>query len=69
MSFTTDQLEALEVAIASGTLKVRHGDREETFQSLDALIRLRDRIRAELGLVGANNGRSVGYATHSKGLG
>jgi hypothetical protein len=68
MSFTTEQLAALEVAIASGTLRVRHGDREEVFHSLDAMLRLRDRIRAELGLLGDSNGRTHRYATHSKGL-
>jgi hypothetical protein len=68
MSFTTEQLAALETAIASGTLRVRHGDREEVFQSLDALLNLRDRIRAELGLLADDNGRTQRYATHSKGL-
>lgn len=68
MSFTTDQLAALEAAIASGTLRVRHGDREETFQSLDAMLSLRDRIRRELGLLADDGGRTQRYATHSKGL-
>lgn len=68
MSFTTEQLESLEAAIASGTLRVRHGDREETFQNLDAMISLRNRIRDELGLNGPNNGRTQRYATFSKGL-
>jgi hypothetical protein len=68
MSFTTEQLAALEEQIASGVSRMRHGERDETFQSLDDLIALRDRMRAELGLAGTDNGRTQRYATFSKGL-
>ncbi len=68
MSYTTDQLATLEAAIASGTLRVRDGDREVTYHSLDAMVRLRDRMRAELGLLGPTNGASVTFARYSKGL-
>ena len=68
MSFTSEQLTAIETAIASGSLRVRYADREVTYQSLDALIRVRDLIRADLGLVGDNGGRAHKYLSHSKGL-
>jgi hypothetical protein len=67
-NFTMEQLAALEAAITSGTLRVRDGDREVTYHSLDAMIRLRDRMRAELGLAGQNGLSTVIYARFSKGL-
>lgn len=48
MAFTQSQLDALEAAIASGTLEVRTGDKSVRYHSLDEMIRLRDVIRNQL---------------------
>lgn len=50
MAYTNAQLETIEGAIASGTLRVEIDGRVVVYQSLDALIKLRDQIRAELGV-------------------
>ena len=46
--YTLTQLEAIERAIASGTLKVRYADKEVTYHSLSELRDLRTEIRTEL---------------------
>ncbi|MEK6747495.1 MAG: hypothetical protein AABY33_10755 [Pseudomonadota bacterium] len=48
MAFTQTQLDALENAIASGTLEVRTGDKSVRYHSLDEMIKLRDVIRNQL---------------------
>lgn len=69
MSFTTDDLTAINNAVKSGALSVRYADgRAVTYQSLADLLRVRDLIRADLGLVGDDAGRTHRYGTHSKGL-
>jgi hypothetical protein len=50
MAFTTEQLTALETAIASGQLSVRFNNREIRYQSTNEMILLRDRMRGELGI-------------------
>lgn len=64
--FTVAQLEALEAAIAEGALRVKYADREVTYHSLSDMLRLRDQIKAELGVATSN--RSRRYAQFSKGL-
>lgn len=49
MAYTLAQLSTIEDAIASGTLRVEIDGRVVVYQSLDALMKLRDQIRAELG--------------------
>jgi hypothetical protein len=51
--FTVPQLEAIERAIASGTLKVRYDGKEVTYQTLTDLIAARNLMRAELQASGA----------------
>lgn len=46
--FTVAQLEAIEKAIASGTLKVRYDGKEIQYQTLGELMNARRAIRAEL---------------------
>lgn len=46
--FTVTQLEAIETAIASGTLKVRYDGKEIQYQDMGALMNARQIIRAEL---------------------
>ena len=48
MSFTQDQLTALEAAIASGTLEVRVGDKLIRYQTTVEMIRARDLVRDQL---------------------
>ena len=48
MAFTQAQLDALETAIASGTLEVKTGDKSVRYHSLDEMIKLRDVIRNQL---------------------
>jgi len=50
MAFTVDQLDALEEAIASGSLVVKYADKSRTYRSLDDLLKLRAIIRRALGL-------------------
>ncbi len=50
MAFTSDQLTALETAIAQGALSVRLADRSITYHSYAEMIRLRDSMRSELGV-------------------
>lgn len=66
MAYTLEQLETLEAAIASGTRIVRYGDKEVTYQSLDAMRSLRRDMMAELGLLPMTNRKF--YARHNKGL-
>jgi len=69
MAFSTDQLNKLEAAIAQGALTVRLNNRLITYHSLGEMIRLRDTMRAELGIAApaATRSRFVTLAT-GKGL-
>lgn len=49
MAFTTDDLTALDRAIASGELSVRTADRSITYRSIDELLTARDRVVREIG--------------------
>lgn len=53
MAFTSTDVERLEQAIASGTLRVKYADREVTYHSLKEMRALLREMRAE---VGAANG-------------
>jgi hypothetical protein len=48
MAFSQTQLDALEAAIASGTLEVRMGDKVVRYQNTADMIRARDLIRDQL---------------------
>lgn len=54
MSWTTADVSRLKAAIASGQLSVRYGDRQITYQSVDAMLTALDRMQAE---VSANSGQ------------
>ena len=54
MAFTQAQLDAVEEAIASGSLVVRYADKMRTYRSLDDLLKVRTIIRAALGLSNAD---------------
>jgi hypothetical protein len=58
-AWTQEQLTALETAIARGTLRVKYGERDVTYRSLDEMLKLRGVMRRELGLVDPAGGRRV----------
>lgn len=49
-SFTLEQLQTLEAAIAKGVFKVKYQDREVTYRSLNEMLKLRSVMRQCLGL-------------------
>lgn len=65
VAFTLAQLEAIETAIASGSLTVRYADKMRTYRSLDDLLRIRSTIRQALGLNGTGPSRQVRPVTRS----
>jgi hypothetical protein len=48
MAFSHSQLDALEAALASGTLELKIGDKAIKYQSTADLIRARDMVRDQL---------------------
>jgi hypothetical protein len=62
--YTIDDLTAIRKAINSGSLKVRHRDREVTYRSLEEMQRIEQRIAAALGLSGPRRN----YPKYSSGL-
>lgn len=51
-TWTTEDLEELEKAIAKGVLKVKYTDKEVTYRSLSEMMAIRAEIRKCLGLCG-----------------
>ena len=66
MAFSLEQLEKLEEAIAQGAREVWYGDKRIQYNSLDDMLKLRDTIKAELGLT--KNKTTKVVATFIKGL-
>lgn len=66
MAWTQDQLDAIEEAIASGTLEVQYADKKVTYRSLTDLLRTRELIKNSLSQTSGNSARV--YPTLSKGL-
>ncbi|PHJ81958.1 hypothetical protein VF14_18445 [Nostoc linckia z18] len=48
MAYTVDDYNALVKAIASGARRVKYQDREVEYRSLDDMIRLENKMKAEL---------------------
>jgi len=69
MTWTTADLTAINDAIKSGARSVSMGGRTITYHTLDEMLKVRNLIRAELGMIGEDAGRTHRYGTHSKGLG
>lgn len=65
-NFTPAMLCSLEAAIAQGAMKVKYSDKEVTYRSLDEMLRVRDLMRKELGIVGSKNLRIL--PSFSKGF-
>lgn len=69
MAYTTTQLQTLEAAIATGTLRVEIDGRVMVYQSLEAMLKLRDVMKAELGVATPATARGrVWSPTVSRGL-
>lgn len=66
MAWTQQDLEAIENAIKQGAKRVKYGDKEVEYHSLDDLFRIRNEMLEELNPQ-ENSGRR--YAEFSKGLG
>ena len=66
MAWTQTQLDALEEAIAQGSLSVQYGDKRVQYRSLDEMLRLRDLMRKELGKITA--GSTTVLSKFGKGL-
>lgn len=67
MAWTQTQLDAVEVAIASGELTVRFGDRTVTYRSMDELLQARGVIRDSLAAEGGSATDRFSFAQTSKG--
>ena len=65
-TWTTEDLAAIESAIAKGVKTVKYTDREVTYRSLDEMLKIRDLIRNCLGITNARGCRKV--AQTSKGF-
>ena len=50
MAWTQIDLDAIEEAIASGTLRVEYNDRTIVYRSIDELLKAREAIKRALGL-------------------
>lgn len=66
MAFTQSQLDALETAIATGTLEVTAGDKKVRYHSLDEMIRLRDIMKNQLAAAAQTQTSRASFATFSK---
>ena len=65
-NFTLEMLAALEKAIASGTQQVMYGDKLVMYKTLEEMLKARDLMRKELGLVEGR--RKIIRPEFSKGL-
>ena len=66
MAFTQTQLDALEAAIASGTLEVRVGDKSVRYQTMVELIKARDLIRDQLSVSSSGSKSRATFASFVK---
>jgi len=62
---TQADYDAITEAINSGQLRVRHGDRDVTFRSIDQMMRVKNMMARELGIA---KGPNRVYATFDRGL-
>lgn len=66
MAFTQSDLDTLEAAIATGTRSVRYGDKQVDYKTLDEMLRARNIMRAELGLISPASKKF--YSNFNKGI-
>ena len=67
MAFTQADLDELDKAIKSGALRVRTGDRDVTYRSLEEMMKIRGQMLEALGLV-QNGGITLQPMAYDKGL-
>ena len=65
MAWSQTDLDNLEKAIALGTRRVKYSDKEVEYNSFADMMKARDAIRKELGLIDAAHKRI--YSEHTKG--
>lgn len=63
--FQQSDLDALEKAIKNGRIRVKYGDKEVTYRSLDEMMRIRDIMKGELSS-GSSPRKSVSYASFTR---
>lgn len=64
MAFSQAQLDAIEDAIASGSMSVSYEGKSVTYRSLDDMLRVRAIIRSALGLT---NPPATIFVEHNRG--
>lgn len=64
MAFTQAQLDALDAALAQGSLRVRMDGKEVEYRSLDEMLRLRGLMATDV--AGATPAARVAYATFER---
>lgn len=67
MSWTQADVSRLQAAIASGQLSVRLGERQVTYQSVDAMLKALDRMQAEMSAAAATGRpatRRIAFTTY-----
>lgn len=60
MAWTQEQLDAIEAAIADGSLEVEYRDRRVKYRSLDEMFKIRNMIRDALGITEGRTTRILG---------
>lgn len=65
-SFTQDQLDSLEAAIAEGVLVVEYKDKKVQYRSVDEMLKIRELMREALGKNGSTGAGSF-YPEFRKG--
>lgn len=66
MAWTTEDLDKLKAAIATGAKTVKYADKEVDYRSLSEMIAIKKTMEQELGLLPAGSKHS--YPSFSKGL-
>lgn len=59
MAYTQADLDAIQEALASGALTVKHRDRQVTYRSLVELERVEAKIKAQLGQSGIRRNNPI----------
>ncbi|MEO7362128.1 MAG: hypothetical protein ABI120_17495 [Gemmatimonadaceae bacterium] len=68
MTWTADDLIAIDATIKSGSLRVKYADREVQYRSLDELMRIRNLIIGETAVVPSSGLGGFVYVGFDKGL-
>ncbi|MFM0479107.1 hypothetical protein PQQ81_01110 [Paraburkholderia strydomiana] len=66
MAFTQQNLDAIENAIATGTLSIEYNGKRVTYRSMSDLMRARDVIKSELAKQQSNSAPRSSVATYQR---